>query len=59
MRQLGDLLVWIGLIAVLVAVIHFTPIFAQYMSSDSSSVPAGLAGRNLAFKSLADDESPD
>lgn len=42
MRQLGDLLVWFVMIAVLVAVLYFTPKFAQYMSSENQ--PTQLAG---------------
>jgi hypothetical protein len=33
MRQVGDTLVWLGLIVVVVAVVYFTPRFASYFSS--------------------------
>jgi len=33
MRQVGDTLVWLALIAVVVAVLYFTPHVASYVSS--------------------------
>jgi hypothetical protein len=33
MRQVGDTLVWLSLIAVVAAVLYFTPRFASYFSS--------------------------
>ena len=32
MRQVGDTLVWLGLIMVVAAVVYFTPRFASYLS---------------------------
>jgi hypothetical protein len=51
MRHLGDLLVWFALIGVLVAVIYFTPRFAQYMSSEN--LPENVASdRSLAWHTV-------
>lgn len=33
MRQVGDTLVWLALIAVVAAVLYFTPLVASYVSS--------------------------
>jgi hypothetical protein len=33
MRQVGDTLVWLALIAVVAAVLYFTPLVANYVSS--------------------------
>jgi len=33
MRQVGDTLVWLALVAVVAAVVYFTPRFASYFSS--------------------------
>jgi hypothetical protein len=35
MRQLADLAVWAGMIAVAIGVVYFTPIVADYLTSDS------------------------
>ncbi len=35
MRQLGDLLVWASLMAMLAAVVYLTPRVAQYVSAES------------------------
>ncbi len=34
MRQLGDMLVWLGLIVVVAAVVYFTPRIANYVASE-------------------------
>ncbi len=52
MRQLGDLLVWFTMIGVLIAVVYFTPKFAQYMSSESQTTQEASANRNLALHLL-------
>jgi hypothetical protein len=49
MRQLGDLLVWFAMIGVLIAVVYFTPKFAQYMSSESQPTQITGANRSLAL----------
>jgi len=36
MRQVGDTLVWLALVAVVAAVVYFTPQFASYFSSRES-----------------------
>ena len=50
MRQLGDLLVWIAMIGVLIAVVYFTPKFAEYMSSESRSTQGARFDRSLALR---------
>ena len=49
MRQLGDLLVWFAMIGVLIAVVYFTPKFAQYMSSESQPTQSARSDRSLAL----------
>ena len=49
MRQLGDLLAWVAMIGVLVAVIYLTPMFAQYMSSENQPTQRAGSDRNLAL----------
>ncbi len=49
MRQLGDLLVWFAVIGVLIAVVYFTPKFAQYMSSESPPTQSARFDRSLAL----------
>ncbi len=34
MRQLGDTLVWLGLIVVVAGVVYFTPRLARFMASE-------------------------
>jgi hypothetical protein len=34
MRQLGDMLVWLGLIVVVAAVVYFTPRIANYVAAE-------------------------
>ena len=36
MRQVGDMLVWLGLILVVAGVVYFTPRFANYVASERS-----------------------
>ena len=50
MRQLGDLLVWFVMVGGLVAVVYFTPKFAQYMSrGNRPTQSAGWMQRCLAL----------
>jgi len=49
MRQLGDLLVWFAMIGVLIAVVYFTPKFAEYMSRESQSAKGARFDRSLAL----------
>ena len=49
MRQLGDLLVWFVMVGVLIAVVYFTPKFAQYMSSESQPTQSARSDRSLAL----------
>ena len=34
MRQLGDLAVWLGLIVLAVGVVYYTPVVAEYVTSE-------------------------
>ena len=49
MRQLGDLFVWFAMIGILIAVVYFTPKFAQYMSSESQPTQSARSDRSLAL----------
>jgi hypothetical protein len=49
MRQVGDLLVWFAMIGILIAVVYFTPKFAQYMSSESQVTQSARSDRSLAL----------
>jgi hypothetical protein len=44
MRQVGDTLVWLALVAVVVAVVYFTPQFASYFSSRDGDARADRRG---------------
>jgi len=44
MRQVADTLVWLALIAVVAAVLYFTPQFANYFSSREGDVFTGRRG---------------
>ena len=50
MRQLGDLLVCFVIIGVLIAVVYFTPKFAQYMSSENQPRQSAGSDRSLAMR---------
>jgi hypothetical protein len=55
MRQVGDTLVWLGLIAVVVAVLYFTPVFASYFSSrEREALRAGRGG--VAWQAVEEPE---
>jgi hypothetical protein len=56
MRQVGDTLVWLGLIAVVAAVLYFTPQFASYFfSRERESLRKG--GRSgVAWRALDEPE---
>jgi hypothetical protein len=50
MRQFGDTLVWLGLVAVVAAVLYFTPRFASYFSSrERESLRTGRGGMAWRF----------
>jgi hypothetical protein len=53
MSQLKDLLVWVVMVSVLVAVVYFTPQIARYVSSENHSRPATEFDHSLALN-LAD-----
>ena len=57
MRQVGDTLVWLGLILVLAAVVYFTPRLADYVATVQSRQERG----SVAWRAVADqpDENPD
>jgi hypothetical protein len=45
MRQVGDTLVWLSLIAAVAAVLYFTPRFASFFTGrDRDTLKAGRAG---------------
>jgi hypothetical protein len=55
MRQFGDTLVWLSLIAVVAAVLYFTPRFASYFSSrERESLQAGRGG--VAWRAVEEPE---
>jgi hypothetical protein len=56
MRHLGDLLVWFAMIGVLIAVIYFTPKFAQYFSSENQSTQSARSDRSLALRLIPSPE---
>ncbi len=43
MRQLADLAVWAGMIVVAMGVVYFTPIVADYLTSDSKPLIVEVA----------------
>jgi hypothetical protein len=45
MRQIGDMLVWFGVILVLAAVVYFTPRFADYVNAAETTPGPPLASR--------------
>ena len=49
MRQIGDLLVWFVLVAVLAGVVYVTPKVAQFVSDENAPKRAYSPGRNLAL----------
>ena len=49
MRQIGDLLVWFVLVAVLAGVVYVTPKVAQFVSDANGSKQATSSDRNLAL----------
>jgi hypothetical protein len=60
MRQFGDTLVWLALVAMVAAVVYFTPRVASYVSSrEKSAIHDGRGG--VAWRVAADaaDESVD
>jgi hypothetical protein len=56
MRQLGDLLVWFAMIGILIAVVYFTPKFAQNMSSESQPTQSARSDRSLALRLMPSPE---
>jgi hypothetical protein len=58
MRQVGDTLVWLSLIAVVAAVLYFTPRFASYFASrERDSLAAGRDGVAWRVVDEAEDDS--
>jgi hypothetical protein len=41
MRQVGDTLVWLGVILIVAAVVYFTPRFASYVTASESQLGRG------------------
>jgi hypothetical protein len=48
MRQLGDLLIWVAMLAALVAVLYFTPQLAQFMSDEQRPAAGRTSNHDLA-----------
>jgi hypothetical protein len=57
MRQVGDTLVWLGLISVVAAVVYFTPRLADYMAA--ASADRGQAHENYHAVVLSPDDGHD
>jgi hypothetical protein len=49
MRQIGDLLVWFVLVAVLAGVVYVTPKVARFVSDENAPKQAYSLDRNLAL----------
>ncbi len=49
MRQIGDLVVWCVLVAVLAGVVYVTPRVAQFISDENGPKQAHSSERNLAL----------
>jgi hypothetical protein len=49
MRQIGDLLVWFVLVAVLAGVVYVTPKVARFVSDENGPKQAHSSDRNLAL----------
>jgi hypothetical protein len=49
MRQLGDTLVWLAMVAVVVAVVHFTPRIANYVAAMSGESADALPTHEIAY----------
>jgi hypothetical protein len=47
MRQIGDLAIWVGMIVLAVGVVYYTPVVAEYATSESKPqiVPVPGAAR--------------
>jgi hypothetical protein len=53
MRQLGDMLLWLGLIVVVAAVVYFTPRIANYVASEQPDRGReAQASRVMAYQNL-------
>ncbi len=52
MRQVGDTLVWLGLIVVLAAVVYFTPQFASYFARERDALHDGRG--HVAYRVAAE-----
>jgi hypothetical protein len=58
MRQIGDLLVWFVLVAVLAGVVYLTPKVAQYVSAESEPVQNASWKRDIAFNQVLSPDDP-
>jgi hypothetical protein len=58
MRQIGDLLVWFVLVAVLAGVVYLTPKFARYMSTDDGATQDHPSTRRLALNVVSSQAEP-
>jgi len=52
MRQIGDMLVWLGLILMIAAVVYFTPRFANYASELSDHGRESRTPRAMAYQTV-------
>jgi hypothetical protein len=59
-RQIGDTLVWLGVILAVAAVIYFTPRFASYVKSKGPDRARGSsAWQEMVYRQdLATDDNP-
>ena len=59
MRQIGDLLVWFVLVAVLAGVVYVTPKVARFVSDENGPKHAHSSDRNLALNvAISVEEEP-
>ena len=49
MRQLGDLLVWVAMVAAVLAVLYLTPWFANYISEEQRPSSGSSSHPGFAF----------
>jgi len=49
MRQVGDALVWLAMIAVVAAVVYFTPRLANYLGNQSDHSRGSMTSSEIAY----------
>lgn len=55
MRQIGDLAIWVGMIVLAMGVVYYTPVVAEYVTSERNpqivvQVPRGPGGHHNVFR---------